>query len=48
MGMAAAYDFKLYLPMLCLGFLGLTAACKFRGLAASGGEQAPAPSFAGG
>ena len=40
MGLAAAYDFKVLFPMLCLGALGLAAACKF----GDAGERASPPS----
>ena len=51
MGQAAAYDFKLLLPMLCLGALGLTAACKFGGADSptqSGDRAAPKMKLGGG
>lgn len=47
MGMAAAHDFKLYLPMLCLLMVGLAAACKFTGNGAPTGKAAPVPSLGG-
>ena len=47
MGMAAPYDFKLLVGMLCLLGGILTAACTF-GIAAGGGSAALTPSAGGG